>query len=120
PLRLLLAINDLAADGRDVSWLWDVDFEGLAARQEFIRQIICSGLRAEDMALRLKYAGFAENLLQLEHSLEQAVELLAKETRSAAEEEVIFVLPSYTALFTLREILLNRPSEESERQVMTA
>jgi len=120
PLRLLIAINDLAADGRDVSWLWDVDFENLAKHRSLIRQIICSGLRAEDMALRLKYAGFAENSLQLERSLERAVEILATESRSATGEELIYVLPTYTALFTMREILLKRPAEERERQVMTA
>ena len=51
---LWLALNDRIADGRDVSWIWDADFELLAGR---VRRVTCSGTRAEEMALRLKYAG---------------------------------------------------------------
>ena len=51
---LWLALNDRIADGRDVSWIWDADFELLAGR---VRRATCSGTRAEEMALRLKYAG---------------------------------------------------------------
>src|SRR3972149_5943478 len=49
---VLIAINDLIADGRDISWLWDVDFEMLRARA---RAIVVTGMRALDLALRLKY-----------------------------------------------------------------
>ncbi|HEX2231823.1 MAG TPA: MurT ligase domain-containing protein, partial [Thermoleophilaceae bacterium] len=52
-LDLWLALNDRIADGRDVSWIWDADFELLAGR---VRRVTCSGTRAEEMALRLKYA----------------------------------------------------------------
>src|SRR5262249_26039909 len=65
--RLLIAINDLFADGTDVSWLWDVDFERLADVP-----ITCSGLRARDMAVRLKYAGL--DAADIEESLAAAVE----------------------------------------------
>src|SRR5690349_23044299 len=51
---LWLALNDRIADGRDVSWIWDADFEMLAGR---VRTLTCSGTRAEEMALRFKYAG---------------------------------------------------------------
>jgi hypothetical protein len=97
PLRLLIAINDLAADGRDISWLWDVDFEILAREEKKIQQLVCSGLRAEDMALRLKYAGFQEEKLSIEHSLLEAVELLANYPSTG--EEAVFILPTYTVLF---------------------
>ena len=53
-LDLWFALNDRIADGRDVSWIWDADFEVLAGR---VRRATCSGTRAEEMALRLKYAG---------------------------------------------------------------
>ena len=51
---LLGVLNDQIADGRDVSWIWDADFELLAGR---IRRVTCSGSRAADLATRLKYAG---------------------------------------------------------------
>ncbi|WP_088185890.1 MurT ligase domain-containing protein [Desulfosporosinus sp. FKA] len=101
-LRIMIGINDLAADGRDISWLWDVDFERLGMREERIQHIICSGLRAEDMALRLKYAGIPEDKLVIEHSLPAAVNLLQQGRRG---DEAAFLLPTYTLLFTLRELL---------------
>lgn len=110
PVRLLIAINDLAADGRDISWLWDVDFEKLGQKKHFVRQIVCSGLRAEDMALRLKYAGIPEENLVIEHSLEQAINLVQTER----SEEAVFVLPTYTALFPMRGILEARQKAGSE------
>src|SRR6185369_10399186 len=54
PLDLWLALNDRIADGRDVSWIWDADFELLRGR---VGSVTCSGTRAEEMALRFKYAG---------------------------------------------------------------
>ena len=72
-LDLWLALNDRIADGRDVSWIWDADFEVLAGR---VRRATCSGTRAEEMALRLKYAGIDAELVverDLERSLDAAV-----------------------------------------------
>ncbi|NLI93831.1 MAG: Mur ligase family protein [Peptococcaceae bacterium] len=111
-LRLLIAINDLAADGRDISWLWDVDFEILASEELDIRQLVCSGLRAEDMALRLKYAGIPEGKILIEHSLEKAVELL--ETYSPVKEEALFILPTYTVLFPMRAILVGKKTGRNQ------
>lgn len=105
PLRILIGINDLAADGRDISWLWDVNFERLGISEACIQQVICTGLRAEDIALRLKYAGVAEEKLVIEHSLEGALDGLQK---NRAAEEAAFILPTYTLLFPLREILDKR------------
>ena len=105
PLRILIGINDLAADGRDISWLWDVNFERLGIHEANITQVICTGLRAEDMALRLKYAGVSVEKLVLEHTLSEALDRLQA---GRAAEEVAFVLPTYTLLFPLREILESR------------
>ncbi len=105
PLRILIGINDLAADGRDISWLWDVNFERLGILDANITQVICTGLRAEDMALRLKYAGVSVEKLVLEHTLSEALDRLQA---SRAAEEVAFILPTYTLLFPLREILESR------------
>ena len=58
-LDLWIALNDNIADGRDISWIWDADFEVLAGR---VRRVTCSGTRAEEMALRLKYAGIDAEL----------------------------------------------------------
>ncbi|HEY8501903.1 MAG TPA: Mur ligase family protein, partial [Solirubrobacterales bacterium] len=73
PIDLWIALNDRIADGRDVSWIWDADFEVLAGR---VRRATCSGTRAEEMALRLKYAGIDAELVvdrNLERSLDSAV-----------------------------------------------
>ena len=74
PLDLWLALNDRTADGRDVSWIWDADFELLRGR---VRRAVCSGTRAEDMAVRLKYAELGGEIAvdrDLERSLDAAVE----------------------------------------------
>lgn len=105
PLRILIGINDLAADGRDISWLWDVNFERLGVHEASIKQVICTGLRAEDIALRLKYAGISVEKLVIEHTLAEALDRLQA---SRAVAEVAFILPTYTLLFPLREILEDR------------
>lgn len=97
--RLLVALNDQYADGRDVSWIWDAQFELLANIQ---KKTIVSGIRAEDMAVRLKYAGVPTRLMQVLPDLRQAVNQALNDTRP---DEVLYVLPTYTALLALRNIL---------------
>jgi len=110
PLRIMIGINDLAADGRDISWLWDVNFERLGTYEENINQVICTGLRAEDIALRLKYAGVSVEKLVIEHTLAEALDRLQV---SRSEEDAAFILPTYTLLFPLREILEERQEKTS-------
>src|SRR3954452_9451247 len=98
---LWLALNDKIADGRDVSWIWDADFELLRGR---VRRATCSGTRAEEMALRLKYA---------EIDVTAAVDRNLAESLDAAVERgdrsrPLFALPTYTALLELRDILAER------------
>jgi len=96
---LLIAINDRFADGTDVSWLWDVEFERLADR---VNLAVCAGLRAEDMAVRLKYAGVDPERLRVENDLQSALE---QAIAVAEPNETIYVLPTYTAMLSLREQL---------------
>ena len=99
-LDLWLALNDRTADGRDVSWIWDADFEVLAGR---VRRVTCSGTRAEEMALRLKYAGI-DAPLAVERDLERSLDEALRE----AGGERVFALPTYTALLELRDVLARR------------
>ncbi len=106
---LLAILNDNVADGRDVSWVWDADFEVLGGR---VRRAICSGTRAAEMALRLKYAGVAEDRIEVEDDLAQALDRATAEP--AGGEAPLFALPTYTAMLALREELVRRGvAEES-------
>ena len=100
-LDLWLALNDRIADGRDVSWIWDADFEVLAGR---VRRATCSGTRAEEMALRLKYAGIDAELA-VERDLERSLDDALRERRRAS---ALYALPTYTALLELRDLLARR------------
>ncbi len=100
-LDLWLALNDGIADGRDVSWIWDADFELLAGR---VATVTCSGTRAEEMALRLKYAGIearSEVDRDLAGSLDAAV-------ARGDQSRPLYALPTYTALLELRDGLADR------------
>lgn len=98
PKRLLLFLNDGLADGRDVSWIWDVDFEWLAGKVAFL---LVSGNRAADLALRLKYAGL-EGSPQIE---KDAAAALRGALAATPQGETIYVIPTYTALLTVRDLL---------------
>ncbi len=99
---MLIAINDLIADGRDISWLWDVDFEMLRDRA---RMIVVSGIRAEDMALRLKYAGVAAGRIAVER---EGAAALDRARGLLHDGERLYILPTYTAMLHLREILARK------------
>jgi lipid II isoglutaminyl synthase (glutamine-hydrolysing) len=99
-LDLWIALNDRIADGRDVSWVWDADFELLAGS---VRRVFCAGTRAAEMALRLKYAGWPVEAIEAEPSIERSLDraLAPSPTR-------LFALPTYTALLELRKLLSDR------------
>jgi UDP-N-acetylmuramyl tripeptide synthase len=98
---LLGVLNDNTADGRDVSWIWDADFEMLAAR---IRHVTCSGTRAPELAVRLKYAGVAPERIAVEPDLSRALQAAA----GGANGAPLYALPTYTAMLSLRELLVAR------------
>ena len=100
-LDLWLALNDNIADGRDVSWVWDADFELLAGRT---RRVTCSGTRAEEMALRLKYAGVDADPV-VDRDLESS---LASAVADRDDGRPLFALPTYTAMLEMRGALARR------------
>jgi len=97
---LLLILNDNIADGRDVSWIWDVDFEKI--KDDNISTVICSGTRAEDLLVRLKYAEIPLNKIILENNLNTAIlKILTFKAKT-------YILPTYTALFKSRKLIMKR------------
>ncbi len=102
PRVLVIALNDAIADGRDVSWIWDVDFEPLLAGAE---RIVASGDRAAELALRFTYAGLDRERLEVVPSLEEALD---RGLALARPGEQLGVLPTYTAMLALRAIVTRR------------
>ena len=95
---LILGLNDRTADGHDISWIWDADYEKFAADPHVLK-VYVTGDRAEDMQLRLKYAGLAEDKICLEKRTENLLETM--KTSSAP----VFVMPNYTSMLELRKLL---------------
>jgi UDP-N-acetylmuramyl tripeptide synthase len=103
---LLAVLNDRIADGRDVSWIWDADFEGLVDR---VRRVTCAGTRAAELALRFKYAGVAAERIVLEPDLARALD----GALAAAPAATVYALPTYTAMLELRAVLVERGAAAS-------
>jgi UDP-N-acetylmuramyl tripeptide synthase len=102
PSLAVIALNDAIADGRDVSWIWDVDFEPLLAGLD---RLVATGDRAAELALRFKYAGMAADAIEVIPSLEQALDRGLELTPAGGE---LVVLPTYTAMLALRKIVSER------------
>jgi UDP-N-acetylmuramyl tripeptide synthase len=99
--RIVFFLNDGIADGRDISWIWDADYETVQPQTDFV---IASGTRAEDLALRLKYAGFGDDP-HIEHDAARAVQRALEATPRG---ETLHVVPTYTAMLEVRELLAKR------------
>jgi len=99
-LDLFGVLNDRTADGRDVSWVWDADWELLVGR---VRRFTCSGTRAAELALRMKYAGLQTDRIHVVDELEQGLDAAL-----ASGEGPLYIVPTYTALLELRELLTRR------------
>jgi UDP-N-acetylmuramyl tripeptide synthase len=99
-IDLWIALNDRIADGRDVSWIWDADFELLTGA---VRRVVCTGTRAPEMALRLKYAGWPTESIEVVPGIEGALDGAV-----AGADGRLFALPTYTALLELRKLLADR------------
>jgi UDP-N-acetylmuramyl tripeptide synthase len=102
---LLGVLNDRTADGKDVSWVWDADFELLAPH---VRRAVCAGTRAPELALRLKYAGVPEERLEVEPELARALDSAIRGGGGR-----VFAIPTYTAMLELREELVTRGAARS-------
>jgi UDP-N-acetylmuramyl tripeptide synthase len=106
---LLGVLNDQIADGRDVSWIWDADLELLAGR---IRRVTCSGTRAADLAVRLKYAGVDPAAIHVQGDLPAALREAAA-SRAGGAARPLYALPTYTAMLALRDLLVARGEASS-------
>jgi lipid II isoglutaminyl synthase (glutamine-hydrolysing) len=98
---LLFILNDNPADGRDISWIWDADLDTIH-QIENIKYICCSGRRAEDMALRIKYTNISPDLIRVNDKMRKSIENVLKE-----DVEIVYLLPTYTAVFRTRDIILS-------------
>jgi lipid II isoglutaminyl synthase (glutamine-hydrolysing) len=98
----VVALNDAIADGKDVSWIWDVDFEPLL---EGLQRVVVTGDRAAELALRFKYAGFPSESIELLPALERGLDRGLELAPAGGE---LVVLPTYTAMLGLRRIVAER------------
>ena len=99
---LVVCLNDRSADGTDVSWIWDADFEGLAEMAGRIEQVVVSGDRAADMRVRIKYAGIEDRFIRVERDYSKLVDWLSE------QEKPIYIMPTYTAMLELRQKVIRR------------
>ena len=103
--EVVLCLNDETADGHDISWIWDVDYEKLAA-DPFRKQILVSGSRGEDLQLRLKYAGIPEKEITLIHGWKELAD------RMQESRYPVYALPNYTTMLALRGELAGRTGKK--------
>jgi UDP-N-acetylmuramyl tripeptide synthase len=102
---LWIGLNDRIADGRDVSWIWDADFELLSGA---VRRVVCAGTRAPEMALRLKYAGWDTERIEVVAAIGASLDRAVAGAREAGGPARLFALPTYTALLELHKLLADR------------
>jgi UDP-N-acetylmuramyl tripeptide synthase len=98
PRLAVIALNDEIADGRDVSWIWDVDFEPLL---DGLERVVATGERAAELALRCKYAGFPDERIEVVPDLRAALD----RGLALSPSDELVVLPTYTAMLALRKII---------------
>jgi UDP-N-acetylmuramyl tripeptide synthase len=99
---MLLVLNDQIPDGRDISWIWDVDFEMLRQRDV---PIVVSGERVYDLAVRMEHAGILSTQLVVEPDVTKALELAAVKAQNNKE---VWVLPTYSAMLQVRKVITGK------------
>lgn len=97
---LVICLNDRGADGTDISWIWDVDFEALTKLGGSLQRVIVSGDRAGDMRVRIKYAGIDDGCIETERDYTKLVQWIA------SQELPVYIMPTYTAMLELREAVI--------------
>lgn len=95
----VILLSDNYADGTDISWIWDVDFESLRNISDYLSKIYVGGIRADDMAVRLKYAGIESEKISVLKDFESLIEAFT------SQEKPVFIMPTYTAMMELRSII---------------
>jgi UDP-N-acetylmuramyl tripeptide synthase len=105
---ILFILNDNPADGKDISWIWDA---GLSSFRNIknLKSIYFSGKRAEDMALRIKYTDNQLKTIKIDDDIPNAINKIIHED----DVEIVYLLPTYTAVFETRDIALELTSNES-------
>ena len=93
----VVCLNDKIADGTDVSWIWDVDFEKLSNLGDHLSGVLVSGIRAEDMAVRIKYAAIGEGKTTVIKDYSELIKTIT------SQDKPVFIMPTYTAMLDLRE-----------------
>ncbi len=97
---ILFILNDNPADGTDVSWIWDADVEVINNINN-IESVHCSGIRAHDIALRIKYSEYNEKIVEIDTNIEDSIE-----TVLGKDVEIVYILPTYTAVYMTRDIIM--------------
>ena len=98
----VVCLNDNFADGRDISWIWDVDFESLTDIGDNITGVLVSDIRADDMAMRFKYAGIPEEKIEVIKDYDKLID------RFTSQDCPVYIMPTYTAMMDLRAIISKR------------
>ena len=106
-----LYLNDNPADGTDVSWIWDSDVEVINDIKN-LKSIHCSGIRAHDIALRIKYTDFQREIVEIDVDMESSIETVLDE-----DIEIVYILPTYTAVFQTRDIVMGHLNHKDARIV---
>ena len=99
PFVFVTCLNDRYNDGRDVSWIWDVDFERLVEMGDTLEKVIVSGVRADEMAMRFQYAGMPVEKIQVIRDYDELTDVCVK------QEKPVFIMPTYTAMLSLRNTI---------------
>ena len=97
PSLFVVALTDAPADGTDISWIWDVDFEKLVDMEDLLVQVWVTGNRAEDMAVRFKYAGLPTDRIRIIKDYGHLVDQMAQQSAP------VYIMPSYSGMMGIRE-----------------
>ena len=100
--KMIITLNDNIPDGRDISWIWDVDFEKLVCLVDFVW---VAGKRAEELALRFKYAGLNMDKILVEKDYDKLLEMTQSKLN---EKETLYILPTYSSMLNLRGIIAEK------------
>ena len=107
----MFILNDYAPDGKDISWIWDAYFKEIAATPN-IDKFYCVGTRAEEVALRLKYADFPTSKIEICHSKDQS-DVVGCVEEIVAENDKAYIIGTFTAMPEARKVLMKLKGEKA-------